>query len=298
MSEQITHTAIVDDCARLTRWAPDICDAFKTTIAADLEIARLGGITRHGDRHNPGLLTRLREVWPDPSEMERRKLVFVLGWLSHRAADRTMKIVFRTLDPDCPDRPPTDCSIYHDVTVYREVYSGGARDPYVPGGLEPEFADHPAAAGLDVEALEDLLWASWQRMLLVMHTFIPDDDNIDPWLENVIARRQRLYVELRRYAEAFAKPDPDKVKRFVEEPNFYNPDDDLIRFARSLQLGDAVEHIDFEKALADAPSASLYAKALGRAFGYTRAASAYFEKSIDLDTLKKRLEIGRAELSG
>ena len=50
MSENITHTAVTDDCARLALDSPAICDAFKLCLREHLEIARLGGVTRSGDR--------------------------------------------------------------------------------------------------------------------------------------------------------------------------------------------------------------------------------------------------------
>jgi hypothetical protein len=34
-------------------------------------------------------------------------------------------------------------------------------------------------------------------MLIRMHTFIPGDDHVETWLDNVISRHQRLTVECR-----------------------------------------------------------------------------------------------------
>jgi hypothetical protein len=54
MSENITHTAICDDCLQLISQMPDICAAFKEVSEAHLDIARLGAVTRSTDRFNPG----------------------------------------------------------------------------------------------------------------------------------------------------------------------------------------------------------------------------------------------------
>lgn len=53
MSENITHTAVCDDCLRLLSQTPEICDAFKRAAANHLDIARLGAVTRSTDRFKP-----------------------------------------------------------------------------------------------------------------------------------------------------------------------------------------------------------------------------------------------------
>jgi hypothetical protein len=68
MSENITHTAVTDDCARLARHSAAICAPFKEVLGEHLEIACLGGITRAGGRHVLELLKRYREAWPNRQE--------------------------------------------------------------------------------------------------------------------------------------------------------------------------------------------------------------------------------------
>ena len=120
MSENITHTAVTDDCARLARHSSTICSPVKEVLGEHLEIARLGGVTRAGGRHVLSLLQRYREAWHGRQEGDllAEKLAFVLGWLCHRAADLQMKPIFHAVDGDCP-RDPTDCSVYHDVFLFR-----------------------------------------------------------------------------------------------------------------------------------------------------------------------------------
>jgi hypothetical protein len=292
MSESITHTAIVDDVARIAAYAPGICGPFKEVLAEHLDIARLGGITRHGDRHNPRLLHLYRSEWQEQHDEVAPKLAFVLGWMSHRAADRRMKKVFRELDSDC-GMSPTDCSVYNDVICFREVYGAGENEPYLEGIL--------GEAEAEVSAAEDMFHGMWRRMLIRMHTFKPGDDDIETWLDNVVKFQQEMRVDLRRYAKAFADPDPDKMRRFIEEPNFYDSDDDIIRLARSLQAGRPDESIDLETALAEADEdtgqASQYAQMIARAFGYVRASSEYWHFEIDMEELCGRLDIGLPELA-
>ncbi len=288
MSESITHTSVVDDCCRLVQACDDICDDFKTIFSERIELARLGGITRHGDRHNPQLLSKFRELKKAGKldENEQRKLAFVLGWMSHRAADRVFKRIFRMVDNES-GKKPRDCSVYHDAYLFREHYNSGARNPYQEGILEPI----PGSYG----DLESLLDGMWQRMLVKMHTFIPDDDDIELWLENVMSRYQRLYVDLQRYVDAVNNPDPDMTRRFINEINFYDRNDPLIQNLIALRNGDDLPH-DLDTALEEARDGCKYGLAVGLAFSYIRAASAYYEFEIDDDELRKRLHIGVAEL--
>jgi hypothetical protein len=294
LSENITHTAVVDDCARLAgRWDA-ICEPFRLCFREHLEFARLGAVTRSGDHHNPRLLALLRDRWPEHGNkpLTRQKLAFVLGWMGHRAADRQMKPVFRSADPDCP-RKPTDCSVYHDAFVLREVYGAGEQDPYSPFTAARDPSQHPAAEAVQVEELEDLFGVIWQRTMIRMHTFKPDEDNVETWLEQLFAARAELYVDIARYSEALLRPDPDKVKQFLQDVNFYDASDEIIRLARALQQGEAVPDPDIGNAVDAAAQGSHYAQALGKAMGYLKAASDYFERRLDADTLNERLDIGK-----
>ena len=283
MSENITHTAVTDDCARLAIYSPTICALFKDVLSQHLDIARLGGITRSGGKFVVSLLGRYREAWSEsePGDLLGQKLAFVLGWLCHRAADLQMKPIFRAVDGECAESP-TDCSVYHDVFLFRAVYANGQGEPYAPGILS-----------LDAGALEDVLRSLWQRALVGMHTFIPDQEDIEGWLERLFRTRQQFYVDIERYAEAFAHPDPDKVRRFLDEVNFYQDRDPLIRLARSIQAGTPETEIDLPAALGAAATQSEYAQALRRGFLYLEAASDYFEGQIEETALADAFERGK-----
>jgi hypothetical protein len=294
MSENITHTAVTDDCARLALHSPSICAAFKEVLGQHLEIARMGGLTRSGGKYVVSLLDDMRQSWSahTKGDVMGQKMAFVLGWLAHRAADLQMKPIFRAVDGDCPHKP-TDCSVYHDVFLFREVYGSGQEGPYAPEMLEETMASSPAARAFEVDEIESLFHSVWQRALIGMHTFIPDEEDIDGWLERLFQTRQRFYVDIRRYASAFADPDPDKVQRFVVDVHFYEGRDPLIRLARSIQRGAPETGIDLLAALDAAASQSQYAQALRRGYLYVQAASDFFERRIDEQTFRDRLERGK-----
>lgn len=287
MSEHITHVAICDDCLRLMGRLPGISDAFRSVAVEHLDVARLGSVTRSTDRFNPQLLARIARGWEvrTPQERLEPKLAFSLGALCHRAADRTMKPIFARVAPEDPQDPKT-VSIYHDVFLFREVYREGVEKPYSPTmfGASTEFEEH----------LRVLL----QRALLGMHTFIPDCDHAEEWLDRLLATRQEFYVQIPRYAEVYHHPDPDKVRRYLTDARFYSAEDDLIRLARAIQRGGAVPEGAVAESLAADGEESEYARALRRGLRYLGTANRLFLGELTMDEARAEWEIGRPELAG
>ena len=209
MSENITHIAVCDDCLRLMLQMPDIRDNFKQAATDHLDIAQLGSVTRSTDSFNPGLLKRLRDDWDgrQPKDNFELKLAYSLGALCHRVADRTMKPVFAAAGAG-DKQSPKDVSIYHDVFLFREIYKEGVEKPYSPEmfGMKTPFEEHFRVLS--------------QRALLSIHTFIPDRTDAEAWLDRLFSLRQKFYVEISRYAEAYYHPDPEKTKKYIVDVNF------------------------------------------------------------------------------
>lgn len=281
MSENITHTAVCDDCLRLMSQIPDICNEFKQVAADHLDIAQLGAVTRSTDSFNPGLLKRLRDDWDgrQPKDNFESKLAYSLGALCHRAADRTMKPVFKKAAPDDP-QSPKDVSIYHDVFLFREIYKDGIEKPYSPEifGAKTHFEEH--------------FRVLFQRALLSIHTFIPDRTDAEAWLNKLFSVRQRFYVEVARYAEAYYHPDPEKTRKYIVDVNFYDAEDDLIRLARAVHEGNTVGEDAVMKALGSGKNESKYAQALAHGLRYLTAANRFFTGDVTLDELKIAFDIG------
>jgi hypothetical protein len=286
MSEHITHTGSLDDCFRLMTLSDEICEPFRLVAREQRDFARLGGITRYGDEFTVSMLTSYRERWSGrtPEDRLEPKLAFVLGWLCHRAADRQVKPLFRALDPT-PTQNPRDCSIYNDAVIYHEVYAGGAAEPFHPHYLEKELPG------------EDIFRVLLQRALLELHTLIPDRQDGEGWLDKLFTLQQKFYVDIDRYAEAILHPDPEKMRRFIEEPNFYDAADPIVATARAIQRGESVS-AEQVRAATDAEPKSHYAQMLHMGFGYLKAASDYFESRISSDELADRLNIGRPGRDG
>jgi hypothetical protein len=289
MSEHITHTAVMDDGARLAIHSKEICEAFKLAFSKRLDIARFSAMTRSGDNFTVRLLRDVREKWPErrDGDMLVEKLAFLLGWRCHLAADRTFKPVYRILQPEHymkpndDSSPPSDVTVYHDVTVFREVYGSGRNDPFVPSALDYRLESHPGAKGMPAGQLERLTTAMWQESLLGIQSVKPSN------------RFQKVILDVQRYAQAYHTPDPDLLRRYIVEPNFYDSRDPVIALARSIQRGEPRKDIDLAAAVAAAPKQSQYAQALERAYRYLAAASEYFTGKIGERELEARCDVGK-----
>ncbi len=287
MSENVTHTAALDDCFRLMLTSDEVCEAFKEVGRTQRAFARLGGVTRSGDRFTVQLLTDFRVRWKGrrPEDRLEPKLGFVLGWLCHRAADRQMKPVFREAEPGHSESP-SECSVYHDAFLFREVYAGGKEGPYRPG----MFEEGPAGA-------EDLFRTLLQRALVGLHTFIPDREDVEGWLGRLFALQQGFEVDLKRYAAAISRPDPEKVRRFITAVNFYDAGEPIIAAARGIQRGEPVTAGQVRE-VTRIEARSHYAQALRTGYGYLRAASDFFAGDMSPEALRERLDVGRPGRDG
>ncbi|TVY11721.1 hypothetical protein [Paenibacillus cremeus] len=301
MSENVTHTAVVEDCFNMMFATSDaICDAFKDAGRHHIQFSQFGSVTRSGDKFTIPLLEKYRTNYDARKDEEQLgyKLAFVLGWLCHRAADRQMKVVFREAEPESREFP-TDCSIYHDAFIFHKLYADNRSTPfpYRTAHFEKRMESLPAAAEVKANAVANTYRYMWQRFLLELQTFVQDTTNVDTWFDKLHAKHQEQVIHLDRYAEAALTPDPVKVKRFIEDTNFYSEEDRIIQLTQALRKGAKPSPEEVEAAFAEEPS-SQYAQAVKMGYGYLRSASAYFEEKIDQDTLKDWLDVGKKGRDG
>ncbi|HZG83398.1 hypothetical protein [Paenibacillus sp.] len=300
MSENVTHTAVVEDCFLMMFAGNRICEAFKEAGREHIRFSQYGSVTRSGDKFTVPLLEKYRGIWDERKEADRLsfKLAYVLGWLCHRAADRQMKVVFREAEPESREFP-TDCSIYHDGFIYNRLYKGNANTPfpYRAAHFENELASLPAAAGLRVSAVEATVRSVWQRYLVGLHRFASEGGPAEEWIDKLHAKHQEHVIPLHRYAEAALTPDPVKVQRFIVDTNFYNEADTILQVTEALRRGEEVSPERIDAAYAEEPT-SHYAHAVRMGYGYLVAASDFFQGDIDQETLKDRLDVGKKGRDG
>jgi hypothetical protein len=298
VSEKITHTIVMDDSFRLMIAAQRLCPALLESAETCWDLARLGSGTRAADRHSVRLLTRIRDRWQsrEPEDHLEAKLAFVMGWLCHRAADRQMKPIFRSLNPGSKESP-TECSVYHDAFLFRERYLHDAEHLYTRATFETDLASLPAAGAVDIGAVRELFHTLMQQALIEIHTFDPDEEHIEAWIDGLSGLQQRFYVDVDRYARAVAAPDPEKVQRYIVDVDFYDRGEPIISAAHVLQRGEALAAEDVREAI-DQDTHSHYAHALFIACHYLAAASRFFEHEIDAEELGTLLDIGRTGRDG
>jgi hypothetical protein len=285
MSDLLTHWAVFEDCRRLALLDDRVDPLLARVMHEEREFARLGAIARSGAAFVPHILKAAREAHRQDGEagLPRRKLAFALGGITHYAADVIMKPLLKSRTQmdwneahhrmqhgdSAPDSPIREISAYYDTHVFRKVYLAGQEEPF-NRFLLAENATEPG------QALEEFVFALFQRALLTSHTLAPDKDDLDGWLDNLIARVQPLYVDVRTFVRVFASPDPEKMRAYGVEDAFYLEDDPAIRAARSAQAGQAIRASELATALNEAANTSGYAKAVCRGLQRLHQASAFW----------------------
>jgi hypothetical protein len=305
MSEHIAHIAVAEDSARLVQASPTMTEAFKTSLRRHPDIALMAASSRGNHHYAVPFLEKYRDLWParrDGDGTEER-IAAAIGWIAHRAADEQVKPLGDRFDEELEASPDLDLSkheldVYQDAVVFREAYGGGRYPSISPlvalptALLEAGMASHPGAAVVDVDATEPLFAAMIQRAMVELHTFAHGNiqagatsDDLRSWVDTYLQRRQYYTEELSMYVEAYQRPDPWKMQRYIDNMNFYDARDPVIRLVRSIQHGRPDSSIDLEAALAEADRQSQYAQALRKSYLWLQAGSDFFEGRLDKTTV-------------
>ncbi len=291
MSEHITHLAVAEDSARLVSVDPAFDQRLLKCMQAHPEALQWGSMSRSGDTFIYPLLEKWKADW-EQSSMQEKQVSYVIGWAGHLAADRTFKPVYRITDLAYYVRGypgPSHASVHHDAVTLREVYDGGRERPFHPQVVDSTLAHHPAGRIFPAERIENALAMNFgSNLASFKHFLTPDRKEDEPFLEQVENERQRFYVEIPRYTEAYHRPDPARIYQYILKPQFYNRNDPIIQLARQIQNGTDPK-VDLQQALDVASDQSLYAQALLLGHQFMMAASDFFTNKIDLDEAKLRM---------
>jgi hypothetical protein len=298
MSEHITHLAICDDAARLSALHPHLHPRFVELFATHRDAVHLGAITRSADKWTPQLIGWARAEFAKPAGQRApwcaEKLAFALGALTHRAADRLMKPIIWCWHDPASGGDPVEATIHQDIFILREVYGGGVGEHAAPFNVA--ILQNPATPA---EAkFEEYARVVFRRLLISLHTFAPDSDNMQHWLSELFERLQTFPLDLRQHARIAAEWDAVKVQRYLIAKRFYDRDDPVIQVARRMQQGVVTTPAAVVTALAGTSDASSrYARALRKALDYLLAATELFEGKIDEAAAAQRFDIGVPELA-
>ena len=227
----LTRVSACDDCLRLALVSKGIPGDFGQVLVRNWDVARIGNVLQDTSR-----LTALLKTPATPAT--EKQLAFALGALAHLGVSQQLYPGKHSLN---------ERMIYHDAALLRH-FSGGT-------------------INASSEDIVDLLATIDSRTYIRIHTFQPDVEQVDDWILRIVAWNEGKAEFRRRYAQAIAAPDAAKVRKYIEDENFYDPNDEIIQLAAALRRGDAESSIDIGTAHSDAKSQSLYARALAAGYG-------------------------------
>jgi hypothetical protein len=296
MSESVTQTALIEDCLAIMLVSDQICEAFKEVAQGHENFAQFGRVTDITARFPVQLLEKYRDNWDShkrpeeeigfrsaplvPKTKPESILAFVLGWLCHRAAEHHLK-------------PETaESGMYRDAFLFHRLYVNNSNtpEPYRTEAYDKKAKSLPASASISSGDVQELFQVIQQRLLIEMHTFVPDVEDIEGWLDRLHANYQERAAYMDRYAEAVMNPDPAKVQQLVTDTNFYDDEDAIIQLAQAVRQGRKPSQETIEAAFAAEPGSS-YAKALKEGLGNLRNASVFFSGGIESNKLNKLLAV-------
>lgn len=298
MSEHITHIGICDDVTRLATRHREVLPSFNRILTAHQDVSRFGAVTRSADRWTIDLIGWAREEEARPAAardpQRELKLAFVLGALTHRAADRLMKPILHYAESVEGTDGFMEATIHCDVFVFRELYGAGEGDH--AGPFPRAVLTTPTTEA--EQRTNEYFRVLWRRQLVAMHTFAPDTSNVHEWLNKLFYAMQDFPMDLGRYARIAAEWDPAKVKRYLEDTHFYDRQDPLIQVVRALQRGNELGARDVAATIAaTSEGSSRYAQALAKGLSYLVAASRLYEGAISAEEARPLLDIGVPELA-
>lgn len=302
MSEYIVHVALMQDCFNIMLRSDYFRDEFKQIIFQERDLGEAASTTMSGDKYSWRIMQDLRNRWKEriPEDKLESKLAFVLGWVSHRAADRQMKPVFRALvDSKTLSTIGNDCTLYNEAKIYTEYYMNQEHDPYL-NTMELLLTDS-SAFPLDLEGTKQFFNGMLRMAFMRMHTMQPsltyDVQGIEAWIDNISSLLQEFKINMELEAQIIAHPDPVKYQKYIVDSHFFDDRDPLIIVAKKLRFHESLPAHELDAILEMEPTCD-YAVALYTALRYTRACHDYLYGDLSTDALCDALDIGKMGRDG
>lgn len=246
----ITGIALSRDCAAVCNSLEAMAGPAKAALSNRLDIVSLGDIIPSGAARLTALL--------DSKDDKRHALA--LGYLIGRAISRDW----------APADAPAECATYQDAHILRELST--------------------APRNVSAQSMEKLLYTISRRLMVGIHTFEPDAEDVENWIVRLVDWDERTNAMHREYAVAFAAPDRSKLKRYVESVSLFDQQDSLIAAAAQLRRGAQISAAEMDAAMR-AKGTSLYGKALRAAVSDLSSASEYMAGRMDGAQLRKALAL-------
>jgi len=288
MSDMLTHWAVFDDSLRLMQADARIEPAFVQACTRQPQVARLGACTRAGSKWMQPLIELARDQWDDPDAhpVIDRRLAWAVGGITHQACDTAAKPLLslhagsewnlahevlqqtpkaKGREGEVDLRRIQQCSAYYDAHVFRKVYLDGAAEPFTRTFLSNDLGRAGAM-------FEEFIGTMFQRALLSAHTFKPpvpySDESFLAWQDKVFDYLQPRYLDSSIWVEAYQSPDPELMRDYGVETDFWRDDDPMVVVARAIHSGRTVSQSEIEAASADGANEGMYGQALELSLRY------------------------------
>jgi len=297
MSEHYSHIAVYEDTVKLLFVTDRLPGVFKTALTQFYDSGLIASTSRDGLLWAIPILEKYKVNQPSSFDDETSmKLAGAIGWLTHRGADLAAKPILKLFDSNKSSHfNNTECSVYFDAEVYRQVFQSGkksTRSMYnliTPSSFTKHFnlANTPNAK--PAEALERILSFHMITDWTMLNPFVSTETDCTIWLQKMQKQLHDYHEDYRMYVEAVQNPQKDKTQKYLIDHNYYNPHDDIIRRVRSIADTEHTEELPVTL-FKESDSLSVYARALLKAYKYTTAGIRFFQNEISKDEFGQIIE--------
>lgn len=297
MSEHYSHVAVYEDTVKLLFVTKKVPPIFKTALTRCYDSGLLASTSRDGLLWAIPILEKYRNDVPsEPDNETLMNLAAAIGWLSHRGADLAVKPILKLFDSNKSSHfNNTECSVYFDAEVYRQVFQSGkntTRSEYnliTPFSFTKHFNFANTSNAKPAEMIEQILSSYMITEWAMLNPFVTTEKDCEKWLKKMQKQLHDYHEDYRMYVEAVQNPQEDKTQKYLIDKNYYNAGDDIIRAVRSIT--NVEETVDLPLSLfEESDKLSLYARALVKAYKYSTGGIRFFQNEISKNELGQIIE--------
>ena len=292
MSEHYSHIAVYDDTIKLLFVNKKLPQIFETALTRFYDSGLTASTSRDGLRWAIPILEKYKSDIPLKTDDETlMKLAAAIGWLTHRGADLAVKPILGLFSSKKTSKfNNTECSVYFDSEVYRQVFQSGkktTRSMYnliTPFSFTKNFNLANTSNAKPAETIEYILSFYMINDWALLNPYVDTEKDFDIWFNKTQFQLHDYHEDYRMYVEAVQNPDDEKTNKYLLENNYYNANDEIIKKARSITNIEKTEELPLSL-FEESDQLSVYARALQKAYKYTTGGIRYFQNEISKDEL-------------
>ena len=297
MSEHYSHIAVYEDTVTLLSVTNKLSHIFKTALSRFYDSGLLASTSRDILYWAIPILEKYKTA--DPAKVEDEtlmKLAAAIGWLTHRGADLAVKPILKLFDSDKSARfNNTECSVYFDAEIYRQVYDSGKKTTRSMYNLVTpfSFAEHfnlaKTANAQPAEAIEQMMSFYMITDWAMLNPYVTTEKDCDIWMKKTQKQLHDYHEDYRMYVEAVQNPREERTRAYLMDKNYYNPNDDIIKTVRSITDIEITKQLP-DSLFTESDKLSVYARALSKAYKYTTAGIRFYQNEISKKELFQTIE--------